>query len=99
VEKPVRGGFEPPEEATLNDLAFLKALKKVQDCNGGPAPAGEWKDLAKSRYKMADGSFGDSRVRLLELGYVQKSGGTKGKPYYEVSLAGIVFLKEWGRNE
>jgi len=87
------------EEATRNDLAFLKALKKVQDCNEGPAPAGEWKDLAKSRYKMADGSFGDSRVRLLELGYVQKSGGTKGKPYYEVSLTGVLFLKERGRNE
>jgi hypothetical protein len=87
------------EEATRNDLAFLRALQKVADSNGGPAQAKEWKELAKSRYKMADGSFGDSRVRLLELGYVQKSGGTKGKPYYEVSLTGVLFLKERGRNE
>ena len=87
------------EEATMNDLAFLKALKKVQDCNGGPVPAGEWKDLATScRYKMAKGSFGDSRVRLLELGFVQKS-GKESKPYYEVSLAGVLFLKERGWNE
>jgi hypothetical protein len=87
------------EEATFNDLAFLKALQKVQDSNGGPVPAGEWKDLAtSSRYKMAKGSFGDSRVRLLDLGYIQKS-GKESKPYYEVSLAGIVFLKERGRNE
>jgi hypothetical protein len=86
------------EEATRNDLAFLKALQKVQDSNGGPVPAGEWKDLAKSRYKMAGGSFGDSRVRLIELGYVQKS-GKESKPYYEVSLKGVLFLKERGRNE
>ena len=88
------------EEATMNDLAFLKALKKVQDTNGGPVPAGEWKDLAtSSRYKMAKGSFGDSRVRLLDLGLVQKSGGTEGKPHYEVTLKGVLFLKQRGRNE
>jgi hypothetical protein len=87
------------EEATMNDLAFLKALKKVQDSNGGPVPAGEWKDLATScRYKMAKGSFGDSRVRLIDLGLVQKS-GKESKPYYEVSLAGVLFLKDRGRNE
>ena len=86
------------EEATMNDLAFLKALKKVQDSNGGPVPAGEWKDLARSRYKMAEGSFGDSRVRLIDLGLVQKS-GKESKPYYEVSLAGVLFLKDRGRNE
>jgi hypothetical protein len=86
------------EEATRNDLAFLRALQKVTDSNGGPVQAKEWKELAKSRYKMADGSFGDSRVRLIDLGLVQKSGNPN-IPDYAVSLAGILFLKERGRNE
>jgi len=86
------------EEATFNDLAFLRALQKATDSNGGPVQRKEWCELAKSRYKMASGSFGDSRVRLIDLGLVQKS-GKESKPYYEVSLAGILFLKERGRNE
>jgi len=86
------------EEATRNDLAFLRALQKVTDSNGGPVQAKEWKELAKSRYKMADGSFGDSRVRLIDLGLVQKLGNPN-IPDYAVSLMGVSFLKERGRNE
>ena len=86
------------EEATRNDLAFLKALQKATDSNGGPVQRKEWSELAVSRYKMARGSFGDSRVRLIDLGLVQKSGNPN-IPDYAVSLAGILFLKEKGRNE
>jgi len=86
------------EDATRNDLAFLKALKKVTDSDGGPVQAKEWKELAISRYKMARGSFGDSRVRLIDLGYVQKT-GKESKPFYALSQAGGVLLKERGRNE
>jgi len=86
------------EEATTNDLAFLRALQKATDSNGGPVQRKEWCELAKSRYKMASGSFGDSRVRLIDLGLVQKSGNPN-KPDYGVSLAGILFLKQRGRNE
>ena len=86
------------EEATRNDLAFLRALQNATDSNGGPVQRKEWSELAVSRYKMARGSFGDSRVRLIDLGLVQKSGNPN-KPDYGVSLAGILFLKERGRNE
>jgi hypothetical protein len=86
------------EEATRNDLAFLRALQNATDSNGGPVQRKEWSELAVSRYKMASGSFGDSRVRLIDLGLVQKSGNPN-KPDYGVSLAGILFLKERGRNE
>ena len=86
------------EEATRNDLAFLKALQKVVDSNGGPVQRKDWQELAVSRHKMARGSFGDSRVRLIDLGLVLKS-GNESKPSYEVSQAGVLFLKERGRNE
>jgi len=79
-------------------LAFLRALQNATDSNGGPVQRKEWSELAVSRYKMARGSFGDSRVRLIDLGLVQKS-GKESKPYYEVSLKGVLFLKERGRNE
>ena len=86
------------EEATRNDWAFLRALQNATDSNGGPVQRKEWSELAVSRYKMARGSFGDSRVRLIDLGLVQKSGNPN-RPDYAVSLAGVLFLKERGRNE
>ncbi|NDF98680.1 MAG: hypothetical protein EB101_07100 [Chitinophagia bacterium] len=78
---------------TENDFSFLKALQQVTNTMGTAVHAGEWKELASSRFKLPQGSFGDSRVRLLDLGYVQKMGNTN-KPTYSISTAGIVKLKE-----
>ena len=97
VELANQGGARV-EEATRNDLAFLRALQKVVDSNGGPVQRKDWQELAVSRHKMARGSFGDSRVRLIDLGLVLKS-GNESKPSYEVSQAGVLFLKERGRND
>ena len=78
---------------TKNDYRFLLALKQVTETMGTAVYAKDWKELASSRYKLPPGSFGDSRVRLQDLGYVQNFGRTT-KPTYSVSEVGVLKLKE-----
>ena len=83
----------PEEKFTENDYRFLLALQQVTDTMGMAVQAKDWGELAFSRFKLPRGSLGDSRIRLLDLGYVQKIGNPH-KPTYSVSTAGILKLQQ-----
>ena len=83
----------PEEKFTENDYKFLLALKQVTDTMGTAVQAKDWKELALAHFKLPEGSFGDSRMRLLDLGYVQKFGKLH-IPTYSVSTAGILKLQQ-----
>jgi len=83
----------PEEKFTENDYKFLLALQQVTDTMEMAVQAKDWKELAFSRSGLPRGSFGDSRIRLLNLGYVQKF-GKPNIPTYSVSTAGVLKLQQ-----
>ena len=83
-------------ELSKNDLAFLRALKRVRDAHGGPVQPKDWREIALEKYGMKEGSFSPSRTTLLERGLVMSVGGGY-RPVYDITQTGILYLVESDR--